>query len=99
MPPPIQFSFCWHHSEIIMDSVGPETKAILVLFCFVLLHKVQYDFTVQSIYSNNNDVSHFMFRALSQLQCSSSYKSTIYHVVTYKIHLHSSQSRCVCIKN
>lgn len=93
---PIQFSFCWDHSEIIMVSVKPETETILVFFCFVLPHKVQYDFTVQSIYSNNN-VSHFMFRALSQLQCTSSYKSTIYHVIIYKIYLCASQSRCVCV--
>lgn len=36
------------------------------IICSVLPHKVQYDFTVQSIYSTNNDVSLFIFRALSQ---------------------------------
>lgn len=73
-----QICFCWDHSEIIMVSIGPET----VLFCFVLPHKIQYYFTAQSIYSNNNDVSCFVFRALSRLQCTSSYKSSIYHIVT-----------------
>jgi len=80
-----------------MVSVGSETETIVVLFFSVLPHTVQYDFTVQSIYSNNNDVSHFMLKGLSQLQCTRSYKSTIYHVVTYKILLRFSQSRCVCI--
>lgn len=97
MPVPIQFSFCWDHSETIVVSDRPETETILVLFCFILTHKVQYDFTVQSIYSNYN-VSLFMLRVLRQLHCTRSYKSTVYHVVTYEIHLCSTQSRCCVCK-
>lgn len=45
---------------------GARNRYNFYIVCSVLQYEVQYDFTVESIYSTNNDVSHFMFRALSQ---------------------------------